>query len=73
MFVNVQWLYVFVFDVRCCDLVRKFEGAHTGLKVVADCCTVENAADSAVKLISEFLLKVCLCCLLHSLVIFFFI
>ena len=46
-------------------MVKKFEDAPTGLKVVSSCYTVENAADSAVELISEFLLQVCSFYLFH--------
>ena len=49
---------MFVRDVRCCDLAKKFEGVSSGLKMVADCGTVERAADAAVNLISEHLIKV---------------
>jgi len=58
-------LRVFLCDVRCCDLAKNFEGVSTHVKMVADCGTVENAADSAVNLISEHLLKVRLCRLFH--------
>jgi len=56
--------------IRCSDLVKKLEGAGIGPRVVADCCTVENAANSAINLISEFVLKVSSSCLFHTFVIF---
>ena len=45
--------------LRCSELVQKFSTAAVSLQVATNCCTVENAAQSAVSLIGEFLLRVC--------------
>jgi len=50
---------MFICVARSSDLVKKFEAASTAVKLVLNCQTVADAADSAADVISEFLLQVC--------------